>query len=130
MPKFSERSLNHLETAHEDLQELFKEVVRHYDCTVLCGHRDKKSQDQAVKDKLSKTPYPKSKHNSLPSMAVDVVPYPIDWNNREAFYNFGGFVKGVASQLGIPIRWGGDWDSDNDLHDQSFMDLPHFELLY
>ena len=43
-------------------------------------------------------------------------------------YAFGGFVKGVASQKGIKIRWGGDWDSDNDLHDQNFIDLPHFEL--
>jgi len=63
-----------------------------------------------------------------PARAVDVVPYPIDWDDREGFYAFGGFVKGVASQKGIKIRWGGDWDSDNDLHDQNFIDLPHFEL--
>jgi peptidoglycan L-alanyl-D-glutamate endopeptidase CwlK len=41
---------------------------------------------------------------------------------------FAGFVKGVASQMGIPIRWGGDWNSDNNLKDNKFDDLPHFEL--
>ena len=23
----------------------------------------------------------------------------------------------------------GDWSNDNDLHDQTWMDLPHYELL-
>jgi len=110
------------------LQRLFKEVIKHYDCTVICGHRSQEEQDKAVAEGKSKVRYPYSKHNSFPARAVDVVPYPIDWDDREGFYAFGGFVKGVASQKGIKIRWGGDWDSDNDLHDQNFIDLPHFEL--
>ena len=57
-----------------------------------------------------------------------LAPYPIDWNDKERFYFFAGYVKGIASQMGIELRWGGDWDSDNQLHDQTFMDLPHFEL--
>ena len=44
------------------------------------------------------------------------------------FYNFAGTVQGVAKMLNIKIRWGGDWDSDNDLKDQTLYDLPHFEL--
>ena len=36
---------------------------------------------------------------------------------------------GVASQMGIKIRWGGDWDRDTDLSDNRFNDLPHFELM-
>jgi hypothetical protein len=61
-------------------------------------------------------------------LAVDVAPYPVDWNDKERFYYFAGFVKGVASSLGISIRWGGDWNSDNNLKNQTFFDLPHFEL--
>jgi peptidoglycan L-alanyl-D-glutamate endopeptidase CwlK len=59
-----------------------------------------------------------------------VAPYPIDWNDTKRFYHFAGFVLGVAksSKIAIPIRWGGDWDSDNDLNDQTFMDLVHWEL--
>ncbi len=63
-------------------------------------------------------------------MAVDIAPYPIDWKDHKRFYYLAGIVKGVASQMGIKVRWGGDWDSDNDLNDQSFMDLGHFEIVY
>ena len=33
----------------------------------------------------------------------------------------------VAAGLDIEIRWGGDWDGDNEFTDQSFDDLVHFE---
>ncbi len=36
---------------------------------------------------------------------------------------------GIASQMGTPLRWGGDWDGDTELRDQKFVDLPHFEVL-
>ncbi len=35
--------------------------------------------------------------------------------NFYRFYFFAGIVKGIAWELGIGVRWGGDWDSDNDL---------------
>ena len=34
-----------------------------------------------------------------------------------------------AGMKGIPLRWGGDRDSDTDLHDQNFMDPVYFELI-
>ncbi len=43
------------------------------------------------------------------------------------WYYFGGYVLGVASETGDDIRWGGDWDGDRSLEDQTFHDLPHFE---
>jgi hypothetical protein len=43
------------------------------------------------------------------------------------WYYFGGYVCGVAEELGIPIRWGGDWNGNRQVDDQSFDDLPHFE---
>ena len=73
--------------------------------------------------------YPNSKHNKLPSKAVDVAPYPIDWNDPDRFYHFAGYVRGIAEGMGIKIRWGGDWNGNFDLKDQNFYDLPHFELL-
>jgi len=128
MNNFSERSLKALNTAHPDLQKLFNEVIKVIDCTVIYGHRGKIEQEDMVAKGYSKLYYPDSKHNGKPSQAVDAVPYPIDWNNRERFVFFAGIVKGIASQLNINIRWGGDWDSNNDLHDQTWMDLPHYEL--
>ena len=45
------------------------------------------------------------------------------------FYDFGGYVVGAAYRLGIPLRWGGDWDRDHDVFDdQRFQDLVHFEI--
>jgi len=132
MPKFGERSTNNLVQADEDLQKLFNEVIKYYNCAVICGHRNEEEQNTAYDSGLSKLKYPESKHNKYPSLAVDVVPYfatkpHIRWNDKEKFYEFAGFVQGVAKMMGIDIRWGGNWDSDDELKDQSFFDLPHFE---
>lgn len=138
MPKFSKYSLANLETAHQDLQCLFHQVIRDFDIRVLEGHRSVEEQQYLYAsgrtrpgkivtqiDGVTK----KSSHNYEPALAVDVVPYPVDWNDRERFYLMAGYVLATASSLGIAVRWGGDWDSDHDLHDQTFFDLPHFELL-
>lgn len=45
------------------------------------------------------------------------------------WYYFGGYVLGTADEMGIPIRWGGDWNGNRNIDDQTFDDLPHFELL-
>ena len=128
MPYFSETSKKHLKTCHPDLQRLFEEVIRHYDCSILCGFRDKKEQNKAYEEGNSTKQWPDSRHNTEPSDAVDAVPYPIEWDNWKRFYHFSGFVKGVAAKMGIRIRWGGDWDMDTDFDDQTFNDFPHFEL--
>lgn len=127
--KFGTKSLHELQTAHPDLQRLFIEVVKYYDCSVLVGYRGQAEQDEAFQTGCSKLKFPTSKHNKLPSLAVDVAPYPINWDDKERFYHFGGFVKGLAISMGIMIRWGGDWDGNNNLRDQRFFDLPHFELI-
>lgn len=133
MPKFSSSSMERLLSAHPDLQRLFLEVIKHYDCTVLEGIRTMERQRELVRTGKSKTLA--SKH--LKGWAVDVVPYPIDWSaqGQERMRHFAGFVFGVAAGIGMidRLRWGGDWDGDamtrgDGLRDQSFMDLPHFEL--
>jgi len=129
MPQFSKSSMQKLDTCDARLQQLFLRVVQHFDCTVLEGHRPKEAQDKHFKEGRSKVKWPNSKHNSWPSQAVDVAPYPIHWEDTLRFHQFAFFVKGVALQLGLNIRWGGDWDSDNHTQDNRFNDLPHFELL-
>lgn len=133
MPSFSKTSVERLNTCDQRLVTLFNEVVKHYDCTILCGVRSKEEQDEAFRTGKSKLKWPNSKHNVLKpdqkSKAVDVAPYPIDWNNKDAFYHFAGFVRAIAAQQGIKIRWGGDWDGDFNLKNQTFFDLPHFELV-
>ena len=128
MPKFSRKSLSKLETCDKRLQDLFLRVVKKFDCTILEGHRSKDRQNKLFDEGKSKLKYPKGKHNSLPSKAVDVAPYPIDWNDRERFTYFAGYVVGIAYQMGLKIRWGGDWDMDTQVKDNNFDDLPHFEI--
>ncbi|MFK5892320.1 MAG: M15 family peptidase [Pseudomonadota bacterium] len=128
MPTFGKSSASRLATCHPNLQELFNEVIKNYDCSILQGTRSKEEQDEYFRTGKSKVQYPNSKHNHSPSLAVDVVPYPIDWNDWNRFYHFTGYVKGVADKLGIDIRSGIDWDSDNDFSDQSWIDAPHFEV--
>jgi len=129
MAQFSEFSKNNLKNAHPKLRKVFNEVIKNYDCRVLCSIRDESTQNRLYNEGKSKLMFPDSKHNAEPSLAVDVVPYPIDWNDINRFMYFGGYVKGVAHSMGIAIRWGGDWDSDNEFTDQTFMDYPHFELI-
>ena len=47
----------------------------------------------------------------------------------ERFYLVAGYIRGVASELSIPIRQGVDWDGDFQIRDQTFHDLGHTELL-
>lgn len=140
MPKFGTASTKALSTTDKDLQRLFNEVIKTYDCSILCGHRNKADQDKVFAEGKSKTPWPKSKHNSFPSQGVDAAPYPIIWpapgqsteeivKNTGRFYHFIGYVRRVAEQMGIKIRCGADWDGDFEIKDQNWDDLPHFELV-
>jgi peptidoglycan L-alanyl-D-glutamate endopeptidase CwlK len=120
MPEFSKLSIKRLGTCHPDLQRLFKEVVKDIDCAVICGHRGEKEQNEAYARGHSKLKFPKSRHNTSPSEAVDVVPYPLDWKDIEAFKRLMRTVKLKAKLLNISITCGGDW--------LSFKDYPHYEL--
>ena len=128
MPRFGKKSRKNLSTCHEDLQKVFNEVIKHVDCSVLEGHRDERRQEKLFSEGKTKVHYPMGRHNSKPSRAVDVVPYPVDWNDRERFHLFSGFVLGLARGMGITLRWGGDWNMNFEVDDNKFDDFPHFEL--
>ena len=128
MPRFGYTSKQKLSSCHPKLQELFNEVIKRVDCSVLGGHRGKEEQNKLHEEGKTKVRYPKGRHNAKPSNAIDVVPYPIDWNDRERFTLFAGYVLGVADRMGISIRWGGDWNMNFKVNDNKFDDFPHFEL--
>lgn len=135
MAEFAKQSEQRLMQAHPDLITLFRTVVKKFDCIVLESFRDKEKQDEAFKNGNSKLQWPHGKHNQLPSLAVDVAPYPLDWKDLSRFYHFAGFVQGTAEMLlqdhkiTHKIRWGGDWDSDQNLSEEKFKDLVHFEVI-
>jgi len=131
MPYFGSRSMSRLNTCDEQLKVLFKAVVKDFDCSVTEGYRNEEAQNRYYDEGKSKLKYPLGNHNHQPSRAVDVYPYPVDVNDRDRFHFFAGYVRSVADQLGIKIRWGGNWS--NDLHKgfrrNKFDDLVHFELV-
>ena len=128
MPYFGKSSKKRLSTCDDKLQKVFNEVIKHVDCSVLEGHRSKDRQNKLYEEGKTKVKYPNGRHNRQPSSAVDVTPYPVDWKDRERHTLFAGFVIGVASQMNINLRWGGDWDQDFLVVDNRFDDFPHFEL--
>ena len=129
---FSQQSLDRLNGVHPALQDLCFAVLPVHDCKVIYGLRTVAEQQKLVEQKLSKTM--NSKHLMQPDgfgHAVDLAPYPIDWDNTKRFYYLAGMMMAFAPlhlPKGYTLRWGGDWDMDNDLDDQKFMDLVHFEL--
>jgi peptidoglycan L-alanyl-D-glutamate endopeptidase CwlK len=113
--KYGKRSLTNIAQCHPDLQKIAAELIKEMDVTVICGHRGKDAQNKALRDGTSKLPWPKSKHNSLPSRAMDVCPSPINWEKRAQFLEMRERMKKIAARLGIKVRFI-SWD------------LPHIEL--
>ena len=128
MASFGKASKRRLKTCDPKIQEIFNEVIKTVDCTVTEGMRGEEKQNRYFDEGKTKVKFPKGKHNANPSNAVDVVPYPVDWEDTDRMYYFAGFVKGIAAVMGIPIRWGGDWNDNTEVKDTNFKDLPHFEL--
>ena len=135
MPKFSQDSFSKLSTCHIDLQVIFYEVIKTFDCAILEGHRNQEDQNRYYKEGKTQLQWPNGKHNYQPSMAVDVSPHPVDFKNIKRFYWFAGYVMGIAQRLKDEgkvthsLRFGGDWDNDKDINDNNFNDLVHFELI-
>lgn len=113
------------------------------DFTVTEGWRGKEAQTAAVKAGLSKTPWPRSKHNHMEggkqaSLAVDVAPWfatvpHIRWKEVEEFRFLAGFIIGIGTPIVEPegwrLRWGGDFDMDGDDAEGGFEDVPHIEIV-
>ena len=140
MYSYSATSRERLESCHPDLQVIWDEVIQWIDCAVFCGHRGEAKQRLAYLENKSKVRWPDSKHNSKPSMAIDSGPYFVeihntDWDDSLAFARFAGRIDQIADQLlkagaiSHSIRWGGDWSMNGRSTDQTFFDLPHFELV-
>tara|TARA_R100000656_G_scaffold28643_1_gene24983 strand:+ start:223 stop:600 length:378 start_codon:yes stop_codon:yes gene_type:complete len=124
MPRFGKRSKERLRGVDTKLVNVLNQLIKIMDVTIIEGVRSAERQEELLKKKATKTKY--SKH--MEGKAVDLAPYPIDWEDRERFHYMGGMLRGIGHQLGTPVRWGGDWDSDGEIKDNSFDDLVHVEI--
>ena len=136
MPSFGMRSLDRLATCHEEIQRICHTVIVEHNFTVICGRRGETEQNEAFATGHSNAKWPESKHNSIApelSDAVDLAPWMankphIRWDHEEEFILLSGRMLQAAAMLDIELRWGGDWNRSNDLHDLNKpMDLGHFE---
>lgn len=128
MREFSQAEESKLATCDDRLQLLVRTVNGEFPLLVVYGHRSEVEQEKAVVNGFSKVHFPNSKHNSLPSKAVDLAPWPLDWNNTARFRELYHKVMEVAARLGIKLRAGADFNEDGDLTNDRFLDLPHYEL--
>ena len=131
MPKLGKRSLSRLMGVDPRLVTLCHAVVKDFDITIIEGLRDLETQKKYVKEGKSKTL--KSKH--LEGRAIDIAPYPVDWDNLARFDFLAGMMYAYANMMGVKIRWGGDFDQDlmfgtkgKTKGKETFKDLVHFEL--
>ena len=124
MYKFGKRSQERLRGVNVKLVNVLNELIKMMDVTVIEGLRSADRQKELLAKGATKVKY--SKH--MEGKAVDIAPYPIDWEDRDRFYYMGGMLRGIAQQLGVKVRFGGDWDGDGETKDNNFDDLVHIEL--
>ena len=126
MPAFSKKSEALLLTCHPDIVAVCRELIKQMDVSVLCGRRTRAEQDAAYKAGTSRARYPQSAHNRVPSHAVDLAPYPIDWNNlawfKEMWIRFDAIARVLKTRGEIVSEfiWGGDF--------KTLKDCPHIEI--
>jgi len=136
---FSQLTLNRMEGLDNKLVTLLHLMIYRtpvdFGVNWMGGMRTAKEQNELYKEGNStKDGYEKkSKHQS--GKAVDLLPYlngkALTGKEAKKYYLILiGVAFSCASELGIKIRSGSNWDQDGEfLTDQSFQDLPHIELM-
>jgi len=127
-----------LSSCHPTLVKLMEYAIKDFKFIIICGYRNKQDQNAAYNAKKSKVIYPNSKHNSQPSLAVDIAPvklnkdytYWIDWKDIDLFIELYNHIKECSNELGIKIRWGGDFNMDGDITTTDAWDKSHYELIH
>lgn len=124
------KSLKNMEgdRLHDDLRRVIMLAASmcHQPFEVFEARRTMARQKALVKSGFSRT-YD-SRH--LTGHAADLVPLiggKLTWD-KAACLVIADVMKEAARELGIAMRWGGDWDRDGDHLDERFFDGPHFEL--
>jgi hypothetical protein len=154
MPAFGAVSRKKLYTCDKRIRVICLEAIKHIDFSIVTGHRTKEEQN-ALYPKYTKLKWPKGKHNSFPSKAIDIAPYIEPYGKIfggrdqitqikelrnvssaranafviKSYARLIGHIEAIAAMKGIPIKVGIDWDGDYDMLDQTFNDLGHWELL-
>lgn len=129
MATFDKSSAEVLSKAHPLLRKLMTACIKQRSFKILQSTRGRAAQELAYRQGRSKVRFGNSAHNYSPAIAMDVVPLPVDWKNLKEFESLArDVILPTANRLGIPIRWGGDWNMNGKTLDERFVDMPHYEL--
>ena len=138
----SRTSKQRLETCDEDIQRVINLAIKRtcVDFGVAEGHRPVKRQKklyaQGRTEPGSIVTYVDgvnelSEHNYVPSKGIDIYAWvngKAVWSGKYMAY-LAGVIMSCASELGINLVWGANWDDDGQLYDdQNFIDAPHYQL--
>jgi peptidoglycan L-alanyl-D-glutamate endopeptidase CwlK len=96
------------DSLHPELKFVIDDVARHFDIALIEGYRGPERQAELVEGNLSRKDFPKSKHNIMPSQAVDLLPYPINRENHLQIAYLAGHMRMAGKCAGVKIVWGGD----------------------
>lgn len=156
--RYGKGSKSNLISCHPRLQQLADKALEvankcGRDITIVEGHRSLERQAKLLAEGFSTLK--EGKHNTYPSQALDFAPYHVSYGYLSGhpdqvkaiaskhgtsyetamqkvcseYYIIAQCFMIAAAELNIPIRWGGDWDRDNDVFNNTFDDLGHIELL-
>ena len=121
MYKLSKKSQERLETCDERLITIVNDVCKVMDVTVLCGHRGEEEQEKAFNEGKSRAHFGQSYHNAYPSLAVDIAPYPINWDVKDPRWEIMcNLVLYIANRYRIKVKLGRDFTN--------LKDYPHIEI--
>lgn len=133
MPVLGSRSRSKLEGVNPRLVAVVERAIEitEQDFSVIEGLRSQERQLELFRKGASKVTV--SRHMS--GNAVDLAVWrngTIDWedhdHNKTGYKAIAKAMRQAAKELGVRIRWGGDWDSDGDSSDERFLDWVHFEI--
>ena len=128
--KLGIKSLSKLNGVHPDLVKVVKRAIElsSQDFSVLYGVRTAEEQNSiyqqgrtkpgkivTYKDGYSKKSNHQVRGDGL-GYAVDLIPYPVDWNDWGKFESIDSAIQEAANELGIVVQWGGNWKMRDGAH--------------
>ncbi|WP_258305579.1 M15 family metallopeptidase [Pectobacterium parmentieri] len=129
--KFSQRSENNLIGVNPNLINVVRRAleITNVDFTVIEGLRTLERQKSLYAQGRTMpgnvvTWTMKSKH--IDGLAVDLLPVVGGWDGD--FLSISRAMLNSASDLGVNIRWGADWNQNGRPYEKGEFDSPHFEI--
>ena len=138
--RYGRASRAKLNTCHPLLAQVAERALElsPYDITIVWGGRTQAEQNALFESGASYARFPDSKHNVLGddgemrSEAIDFAPWVasrVPWNDTHVFAVVAGAFFAAAAEIGVSLRWGGDWDGDGSTEDQTLLDWGHIEMI-